>query len=369
MYLILFVLSLVVFGCTNNNDTIKIGAAMPLTGDGATYGVPQRNAMQLAVEEINANGGIIGKKIVIDFQDDKAQTKEAVNIAQRFSLDKNIVAVLGYPNSGNAIAASKVFNQNNIPYIATSPTNPYLTRQGFNNVFRFAPTDSMQGLSIAEFIKNKLHINDLIILHDNGAYGKGLALIVEKCFKETGGNILLFDGIIPGKKDYKTNLLKIKGLNPRCIFYGGMMPEGIILVKQADELNVKTNIVLPDGCYDITFSKQSGTDCKNVYFSFLSPPWEEFSSSKIFTTRYQNKFHESVPPFAPYGFDAVLVLTEAIKIAKSSQRNDIINTLRGKNFQVNGITGKITFDKMGQSVDRRFYFYSFSPEGRLVLVY
>lgn len=355
------------FACTKKEEkVIKIGAVMPLTGEGAVYGDPQRKAAEIAVTEINEKGGLLGKKVVLFVQDDKAQPTEAVNIAHLFTSSKDIVGVIGHPNSGNAIPASKIYHEKNLPYVVTSATNPVVTQQGFKNVLRFAPTDDMQGISEADFIHKVLKIKSIVIIHDNAAYGKGLATQVKEHFESLGGKVLLFDTIIAGESDYRSLLSKVKQYKPSVIFYGGMHPEAAKLIKQAKEFGLETKFVLGDGCFDEELIKLSGTDGKNVYISFLAPPWEEVPSAKNFTEKY-NKLYGSVPPFAPYGYDAIMVLAEGIKRASSPESNKIIAALRSPDFQLDGVTGKIKFNENGQVTDRSFYFYTFNYNGKLVL--
>lgn len=358
----LFILS---FGCSKNSDVIKIGASMPLTGDGAVYGVPQKNAAQMAVDEINKTGGLLGMKVILDAQDDQAKPTLAANNAQYFVTDKNLIGVIGFPNSGNAIAASKIFAEHNIPYVASSPTNPVLTQQGFKNVFRFAPTDNMQGASDAKFIKNVLRYNELFILHDNQAYGKGLATNVKESFEKLGGKVSSFDAIQARQNDYRTILYKIKNEKPKVIFYGGMLEEGAKLVQQAKEIGLNVKFVFGDGCFDQKFKQLAGTDCKNVYISFLAPPWDSFEPAKKFAEQYKGKYGESVPPFAPYGYDAVMVLSKAIEKANSNDKDKIIESL--KTLKYKGITGNIWFNENGQTPERDFYFYHFNNNGQLVI--
>jgi branched-chain amino acid transport system substrate-binding protein len=345
---------------------ISIGAAMPLTGEGAVYGEPQRRAAELAVQDINNKGGLLGKRITLDAQDDKAQPADAVNIANLFTSLRDVAGVFGYPNSGSAIPASKIFHSRKMPYVATSPTNPILTQQGFENVFRFAPTDDMQGISAAEFIFNRLKVHSIVIIHDNASYGKGIAMQVKKHFESLGGNVLFSEALITGERDYRSVLLKSKSYKPEAIFYGGMMPEGSILVKQAVELGLDTKFVFGDGCFDEKFRELAGTNCRNVYISFLAPPWEAVPTAKEFVEKYKARYGP-VPPFAPYGYDAVIVLAEAIKRANSLAHEKIIQALSDPGFIVQGVTGEIKFDQNGQTTGRRFYFYIFNEQGKLVL--
>ncbi|MCJ7587393.1 MAG: branched-chain amino acid ABC transporter substrate-binding protein [Candidatus Aminicenantes bacterium] len=357
---------LIVTQTKNEPKEIKIGVILPLTGEGAVYGEPQRRAAELAVEDINNKGGLLGKKVTLLAQDDKAQPADAVNIAHLFTSRNDIIGVIGYPNSGNAIPASKIFHSRKMPYVATSPTNPILTQQGFENVFRFAPTDNMQGISGAEFIFNRLKDHSIVIIHDNASYGKGIATQVKEHFESLGGNVLLSEALIPGERDYRGVLLMAKSYKPEAIFYGGMMPEGSILVRQAEELGLKIVFVFGDGCFDEHFKKLAGTNCRNVYISFLSPPWEAVPTAKEFVQKYKARYGP-IPPFAPYGYDAILVLAEGINRAKSLDHEKIIQALRDPGFVVQGVTGEIKFDQNGQTTGRRFYFYTFNEQGKLVL--
>ncbi|MBA7523419.1 Leucine-, isoleucine-, valine-, threonine-, and alanine-binding protein [subsurface metagenome] len=374
--LILLISIVIFYGCSSNSNkknddaekkVLIIGASLPLTGEGAEYGVPQKNAMELAIDDINNSGGINGLKVKLDAQDDKALPLEAVNITQRF-VAKNIIGVVGYPNSGNAIAASKILYENSIPFVPSSPTNPKLTEQGYNNIFRFVPTDDMQGKTGAEFIFNILNVKSIVIIHDNAAYGKGIALQVEKFYKALGGEILSIETIEAGKNDYRTVLHKISEINVDAIFYGGMTEEGAVLIKQAKELNMDISFIFGDGCFSNKLLELSGTDCKNIYISSLTPIWSDLSTTKEFIKKYESKFGEDLQAFAPYGYDAVLTLCEALRQAKSLEKDEIIKTLGKPNFKVNGVTGEISFGDKGQITDRGFYFYRFNSVGQLILM-
>lgn len=364
--LVVLVASTMFVGCPGK-ESIVIGAVMPLSGDGAVYGEPQKLAAELAVERINAEGGLLGKKLVLDAQDDKAEPAEATKAAQYFTSKGDVVGVIGHPNSGNAIPASKIYHDKGMPYVASSPTNPTLTQQGFGNVFRFAPTDAMQGVSGAEFIFETLGSKTLAIVHDNAAYGKGLADEVKKRFEQLGGKVLLFDAIAAREKDYRSVLTKISRAKPNAVYYGGMLPEGAVLVRQMKELGINVPIVFGDGCFDEKLKELAGTDCRNVFVSFLAPPWDQLPSAKEFVEAYQAK-HGPVPSFAPYGYDAVIVLAKAVEKAGSTDHDRVVAALADPGFRVSGATGEISFGPDGQSADRRFYFYTFNDEGKLVLM-
>jgi len=347
--------------------TIKIGVSLPLSGDNAVFGVPQRKAAQLAADEINARGGVLGKRLKLVVEDDAGQAKNAVLAAQKLTVEKSIVAVVGHPNSGCAIPASKVYHDAGIPFVTSTATNPLLTDQGFENVLRFAPTDDMQGSSIAEFIYRKLRHQSVALLHDNAAYGKGIEGHVKTRFEQLGGRILFEDAIDPKSLDFKQVLLKANQLSPPVVFYGGMLPEGTRLVNQAEQVRLKTVFVFGDGCYDETFIKLAGTDCRNVYISFLAAPVDQIESSKAFYERYKARYGDAPSFFAPYAYDAISLIADAITKAGAAERTAIIRVLRQPSYSFEGVTGPIRFNEKGQVTDRSFFFYTFDERGRLVL--
>lgn len=364
---VVMIIGLLVTSCARK-DVVKIGAAFPLTGDGAIFGISQRNAAQLAIDELNKAGGLNGKRIIMLVEDDMALPREAVSAAQKLSLDREVLAVIGHPYSSCAIPASKVYNENNVVFLTTTATNPVLTNQGFRNVFRFAPTDDMQGFSIADFIFSKLEFSSIALLHDNAAYGKGIAENVKKRFLELGGRILIEDSIDPESRDFRDMIIKLRRINPSVVFFGGMLHEGAQLVKQAKEMGLETIFVFGDGCYDQTFIDLAGTDCKNVFISFIAAPVDQLESTKAFYENYKREFGEMPSLFAPYAYDAIYLLIDALNKSTQIDRESLLETMSGDDYSYVGITGPITFDENGQTTGRSFYFYTFDDEGKLSLV-
>ena len=240
---------ILLFGCAKKENVIKIGMAVPLTGDQAAIGQDEKNAVELAFEEINAEGGVLGKKIRLVAMDDKADPKEAVNIARRFAGDRDILAIIGHLNSGCTIAASKVYNEADLAMITPSATNPEITRQGFKNVFRACTTDAAQGRVAGRFAAINLKRKKIAVLHDKTQYGQGLAEEFVKAAKENKAEIAMFEGITKGEMDYTAIASKIKALKPDMVYFGGMYPEGSLLVKQMRDLNIKAVLLGGDGLY------------------------------------------------------------------------------------------------------------------------
>ena len=346
---------------------IKVAFIGPLTGDNAIFGVPQKNAAQLAVEHVNAAGGVLGRKVELVVEDGRGLPEQAVSAASKVALDSAVVGVVGHPNSGCAIPASKVYHDNGLLFVTSTATNPKLTDQGFDDVFRFAPTDDVQGRSDAEFIFTGLGKRSLVLLHDNAAYGKGIADQVRQRYMELGGKVILEDAIDPQQRDFKLILSRIRQLHPPVIFYGGMLPEGTKLVKQAGEVGLETLFVFGDGCYDSKFRELAGTPCRNVLISFLAAPVETMASARKFYDAYKARYGDVPTFFTPYAYDAVNVVLDAVRKARSADRAAAIRALRDPNYRFQGVTGPIRFNGQGQDTNRSFFVYTFSEAGDLVL--
>ncbi len=182
--LLIFLIFVCVFvGGIKAEDTIKIGIAGPMTGDQAKMGMDFRNAVTLAVEEWNARGGVLGKKIELIIGDDQRDPKQAVSVANKF-VTQRVKGVIGHFNSSCSIPASDVYNRANIPMITPASTNPQLTEKGYYGVFRVCGRDDQQGKMAADFVTSQLKVKRVAIIHDKTTYGQGLADEFKKFFTQ-----------------------------------------------------------------------------------------------------------------------------------------------------------------------------------------
>jgi branched-chain amino acid transport system substrate-binding protein len=217
--------------CTKKeSNVIRIGAAGQLTGPEAVFGSDMLNGVKLAVEEWNAKGGVLGKKIELVPGDDQAEPRQAVAVANKF-VNEGVVGVVGHFNSSCSIPASEVYNKAGIPQISHASTNPKLTEQGFVDVFRVCGRDDQQGKAAADFAVQKLKVRRVAIIHDKTTYGQGFA----EEFKKALGpavEIVAYEGMTKGEKDYSPVVTKVKGANPDLVFFGGIYTEGGLLIRQ-----------------------------------------------------------------------------------------------------------------------------------------
>ncbi len=336
------VLMIILFGCTHQDENvIRIGAAGPMTGDQSKMGVDLRNAVELAVAEWNAKGGVLGKKIVMLAGDDQADPKQAVSIANKF-INQKTVAVVGHWNSSCSIPTSKYYNDANIVMISPATTNPEFTLQGFKKVFRVCGTDDQQGRVAAEFVLTKLRPKRVAIIHDKTAYGQGLADYFKKALGDKV-QVVYYGGIIQRDPDYKAVLTTIKDNKPDVYFFGGIYPEAGRLVRQAKEVDLTVPMVTGDGVFDPTFISIAGKAAEGTYVTFGKEP-TGLSTAKSFMEKYKARYGDP-GPYSIYAYDAANIILSSIAEIKSTDGGKIADYISKTTFH--GAFGDISFDKNG----------------------
>ena len=185
-------------------------------------------------------------------------------------------------NSGTTLAVSPIYNKAGVPIVMPVPTNPDITKQGFNNLFRIPITDSDQGPACADFAFNKLGKKRIAIIQDKTAYGQGIAEEFQKKAASLGANILAFEGITEGDKDFRAVLTGLKPKKPEVIFFGGIYNEGGLIVKQAREMGIDAVFIAADGCFGSKFIEIAGQSAEGCIFSFIAPDKASNQKTKEF---------------------------------------------------------------------------------------
>jgi len=340
-------------GCKREKNVVKIALACPLTGDIAAMGQGMKNAAEMAIEEANkASKDIIFELVAFD---DRADPKDAVNVAAQIVSNKDIYGVVGHLNSGCSIPASSVYNRHNLVMISPASTNPKLTLQGFKNVFRLCTTDDVQGGLAADFIYKK-GIKGVAVIHDKTPYGQGLAEEFKKRFETLGGRVLSFEGISLGDRDFKALLIKIKSLNPEILYFGGMYQEGGLISKQAKEIGLNIPLFGGDGIYTDEYIKIAGTSsAEGDMATMIGLPPNKLPKAGDFIKKYKSKFpNVDMQPYDPYTYDTTNIIIEAVKNA-GRDRAKIIAYI--KNIKYNGIIGETSFDEKGDTLNKEITFY------------
>lgn len=333
-------------GCQKGPSEVIIGVAGPMTGDQSKLGGDIERGARLAVDEWNAKGGIGGKKIRLEVGDDQHDPKQAVSVANKM-VNLGIAGMVGHFNSSASIPASSVYHGAGVPMITPASTNPKLTDQGFWNVFRVCGRDDQQGKVGAEFIAKKLKARRVAILHDKTTYGQGLAEELRKnlvAFRQEGVEVVSFDGITQGDRDFRGILTTIKGKNPEIFFFGGVFPEAGLLAKQAKEIGLEAPIMGGDGVIDPKFIEIAGSAAEGSFHTFTPDP-EKIPEAKGFLDKYKAKYGNELAPYAIYAYDAANILLTALSQAGGVEGEKVADAIR--NIKYDGAVGHIEFDQKG----------------------
>jgi len=327
---------------------IKIGHVAPLTGGIAHLGKDNENGARLAVDEINAAGGLkIGDKsfnLELVPEDDKADPKEGTLAAQKI-VDAGVVAVVGHLNSGTSIPASKIYSDASVAQISPSATNPKLTDQGFKTTFRVVANDNQQGSVLANYAANEMKAKTIAIIDDRTAYGQGLADVVEKVAKEKGVKVVAREFTTDKATDFNAILTKVRAAKPDVVMYGGMDATAGPMAKQMKQLGIKAPMLAGDGVCSPEFIKLAGDAAGVLTCSMAGEAVEKLAKGEEFKAKYKAKFNQDVQIYSPYSYDAVFVIAEAIKRAGGPDKAKIPEEVAKSNYS--GVTGQIAFDEKG----------------------
>ncbi len=329
-------------GCEKKQESVRIGVAGPMTGPEAKMGTDFRNGASIAMEEWNAKGGVLGKKVDLVIGDDQSDPKQAVAAANKL-VNEGVVGVIGHFNSSCTIPASDVYSRAGIPMITPGSTNPLVTERGYKEVFRVCGRDDQQGLVGADFVKNKLKLKRVAVIHDKTTYGQGLA----DEFKKNLGNaveVVYYAGVTKGDKDFKTVLTSIKEKKPELVYFGGIYPEAGLLVKQAREINLMVPFLSGDGTIDTKFIEIAGDKAAEGTYLTFGPDPKNIPAAKDFIEKYQKKFGE-LGPYSLYAYDAINMLLTAAKEAGTTQGKPIVEKLHSMEFASS--FGKVRFTEKG----------------------
>ena len=328
-------------GNSVDEKTIKIGFNFEETGAVAAYGTSEQKGAQLAVDEINAAGGIDGKQIEVVDKDNKSETAEAASVTTNLVTQSKVSAIVGPATSGATAAAVANATKAGVPLISPSATQDGLTK-GQDYLFIGTFQDSFQGKIISNYVSEKLNAKKVVLYTDNASdYAKGIAKSFRESYK---GEIVADETFVAGDTDFQAALTKMKGKDFDAIVLPGYYTEAGKIVNQARGLGIDQTIVGPDGFGDAKFVEQATpAAATNVYYvSGFTTSGEMSEKAKKFIEAYKAKYKEEPSMFAALAYDSVYMAAEAAKGAKTSV--DIKDNL-AKLKDFDGVTGSITIDK------------------------
>jgi branched-chain amino acid transport system substrate-binding protein len=346
-------------------ETIKIGVAGAHSGDLASYGLPTVKAVELVINQKNAQGGINGKQIELLIEDDVCKPEIATNTATKL-LSQGANLVIGHICSGATKAALSIYAQAKTIVISPSATNPELTQSGnYPYFFRTIASDDAQARTEVDFAINTLHAKKIAVIHDKGDYGKGLAEFAKKFIDESGkAETVLYEGVTPGAVDYSAVVQKIKRSRADTVIFGGYHPEASKIVTQLRKKRMKTFFISDDGVKSDTFIKVAGVYAEGVYATGPA----DVSANPITQSAHAAhlKTYNSEPgDFFDNAYAAALALVNSVEKAGSTDPDAVANALKNNAVETN--FGPIHFDQRGDATGIGFSIYQVI-EGQYVQV-
>ena len=326
-------------------DTIKIGEYASLTGKDATFGISSHEGTLLAIEEINAAGGVLGKKLELLTEDTQCKAGEPATVVNKLITRDNVVAVLGEVASSRSLEAAPICQANSVPMISPASTNPDVTKTG-DYIFRVCFIDPFQGTVMANFASKTLKAKRVAVLTDvKSDYSKGLARFFKEQFKANGGEIVSELDYNGGDKDFKAQLTAIKAANPDGVFVPGYYTEAALICVQAKQLDLNIPLFGGDGWESSKLIEIGGNAVEGNYFSSHYSPQVGTEISKKFVENYAKRWGGKIPDtMAACGYDSALVLADAIKRAGTTDGPKLRNAIAAtKDFPA--VTGKITINQ------------------------
>lgn len=334
-------------GAALAQETVKIGVPVPLSGSYSTAGKDILNGAKLAAAEINAHGGVLGKKIELVPQDDQCDADAAAQAAQTL-VGKDVVAVAGGYCSSAALPELRVFHGAGLAFVMDASTNPELTEKGWDNAFRTIGRDDEQGPFAAKLMKEVLHAKKVAVVNDNTTYSKGLAENTIEALKKQGIEVVYDDAVTPGQIDYGDVAKQVAATKPDVIYYTGYYPEAAVIAMDIRQLKLPIKYLMGgDATTDPTLIKTAGASAKGMICTTAPlPRFLTGAKARRFIDDYEKAYGVSPGPYSIYEYDAIMVTAKAIADANSTKPADIVAALH-KISNFTGATGDIAFNDKG----------------------
>jgi branched-chain amino acid transport system substrate-binding protein len=322
---------------------IVVGEYGSLTGTTATFGQSTHNGITQAFDELNAAGGLLGKKVKVLVEDDRSQPEEATTAVTKLINQSHVVAMLGEVSSSRSLAAAPICQANKVPMVTPSSTNPRVTQVG-DYIFRVCFIDPFQAPVMAKFAANTLKIKRVAILTDvRNDYSIGLQTFFRQSFKALGGEIVAEQSYSEGDSDFRAQLTQIKAANPEAIYLPGYYTEAATIARQARELGITVPLMGGDGWDSPKLFEIGGDALDGCYISNHYSVDDPSPAIQKFVADYKTRYKASPDALAALGYDAARILADAIKRAGSTDGEKVRDALRAvKDFP--GVTGKITIN-------------------------
>ncbi|HET8727484.1 MAG TPA: branched-chain amino acid ABC transporter substrate-binding protein, partial [Alphaproteobacteria bacterium] len=332
---------------------IVIGAAGAITGSLASLGIQQQRGAEQAVEDINAQGGLLGEEVRLEFGDDQCDPRQAVSVANRF-LNEGIEFVAGHLCSGASIAARDVYVEEGVLMISPSATAPEFTEAGYDTVFRVAGRDDQQGAVAADFIAQNHADANIAIVHDKSTYGQGLAEVVQEQLNAAGIDEVLFESITAGESDYSALVTRLKAENTDVLYYGGYHAEAGLITRQLRAQGMDTILIGGDGLANDEYWSITGDTGAGTFFTFAPDPRQNPEAADVVERLRSSGFEPD--GFALHTYAAIQVYAQAVEAAGTTDVDAVVEQLRSNSFDT--VVGERSFDEKGDITQPAYVIYA-----------
>ncbi len=349
-------------GLVAAQQVVKIGHVGPVSGAIAHLGKDNENGARLAIEELNAKGLKIGGQTVkfeLLAEDDAGDPKQGTAAAQKL-VDSKVNGVIGHLNSGTTIPASKIYNEAGLPQISPSATNPKYTRNGYKTAFRVVADDVHLGGTLGRYAVNNLKGKSIAVIDDRTAYGQGVAEEFKKAVTAAKGNVVGHEFTTDKASDFMAILTKLKAKNPDVVFFGGMDAVAGPMMRQMKSLGINAKFMGGDGICSSELAKLAGdamADGQVVCAEAGGVEGQQKKGMEEFNAKFKKRFNADVQVYAPYVYDAVNVMVDAMVRANSTDPSKYLAALTKANY--NGVTGTIAFDEKGDIKNGALTLYTY----------
>ncbi|MFZ2289145.1 MAG: branched-chain amino acid ABC transporter substrate-binding protein [Halopseudomonas yangmingensis] len=340
------------------SDTIRIALAGPVTGPVAQYGDMQFIGAQMAIEQINAAGGVNGAKLEGVVFDDACDPKQAVAVANRI-VNQGINYVVGHLCSSSTQPASDIYEEEGILMITAASTSPDITARGYELVFRTIGLDSLQGPTAGKYIAEQVKPSKVAVIHDKQQYGEGIATAVRDVLREAGIEVPVFEGVTAGDKDFSALIAKLRQAGVDFVYYGGYHPELGLILRQSAEQGLRVGFMGPEGVGNSDISAIAGQASDGLLVT-LPKAFDEDPANAHLVEAFKAKNQDPSGPFVFPAYAAVQVIADGIKLADSTDTAKVAAALRSNSFATP--TGSLEFDDKGDLKNFNFVVYKWHAD-------
>ncbi len=339
---------------------IKVAIVGAMSGPVAQYGDMEFTGAKQAIADINARGGVNGDKLVGVEYDDACDPKQAVAVANKV-INDGIRYVIGHLCSSSTQPASDIYEDEGIIMITPAATNADLTTRGYKMIMRTTGLDSDQGPTAAKYILSEIKPQRIAVVHDKQQYGEGLARSVQDSLKKTGGNVVLFEGITAGDKDFSTLVARLKKDNIDFVYFGGYYPEMGQILRQARAAGLKTQFMGPEGVGNSSLSNIAGAASEGMLVT-LPKRYDQVPANQPIVTALKAKKQDPTGPFVWTTYAALQSLVTGMERSKSEEPADIVNNLK-TGQPVPTVMGSLSWNEKGDLKGFEFGVFKWHADG------